>query len=78
MSHSMKYEDIQKLYHALLPQREKLLHLFRQYLQVGGFPEWFKIQNKKQWQQILLDDYISLILFKDIVFVYNIKDPLLL
>lgn len=72
------FDEIKKNYHALLPKKEKILHLLRQYIQVGGFPEWFKIKDIKQWQRVLVEDYLSLILFKDIVFVYKIKDPFLL
>jgi len=75
---NIDYNEIKKNYHKLLPKKEKILHHLRKYLQVGGFPEWFKIKNIKQWRKILLDDYLSLILFKDIVFVYKIKDPILL
>ena len=72
------FETIKKFYYDLLPKKEQILHLFRQYLDVGGFPEWFKVKNIKQWQRVLVDDYLSLILFKDIVFVFKIKDPILL
>jgi hypothetical protein len=46
-------------------------------MEIGGFPEWFKIKNLSSWYKTL-EDYISLILFKDIVSVFKIKDPLLL
>ena len=74
----MNFETVKKFYYELLPKKEQISHLFRQYLEVGGFPEWFKIKNLKQWQRVLVDDYLSLILFKDIVFVFKIKDPILL
>jgi len=75
---SPTFENIQGYYHQLLPNKEVILHLLRTYKEVGGFPEWFTIKNKKQWHQILFEDYLSLILFKDIVFTYKIKDPFLL
>ena len=74
----MNFEAIKKFYYELLPDKESILHLFRQYINVGGFPEWFKVKDLKQWQKTLVDDYLSLILFKDIVFVFKIKDPILL
>jgi len=52
--------------------------LFGEYLKVGGFPEWFKVKDIMQWRKILVDDYLSLILFKDIVHTFKIKDPALL
>jgi len=75
---SADFKDLQQWYYKLIPEKERFLHLFRLYLQVGGFPEWFKIKDQKQWQKILVDDYLSLILFKDIVYVFKIKDPILL
>lgn len=72
------FESIKKFYYELLPDKESILHLFREYINVGGFPEWFKIKNLRQWQRVLVDDYLSLILFKDIVFTFKIKDPILL
>jgi len=51
---------------------------FRQYLEVGGFPEWFEIKQKLKWRKILKDEYFALILYKDVVRTFNIKDPLLL
>jgi len=75
---TIDFTTIKKFYHDLLPNKETILHQFRQYLEVGGFPEWFKIKNVKQWYKVLVDDYLSLFLFKDIVFVFKIKDPILL
>lgn len=77
-SDTLIFDKIKSYYHHLLPQKEQILHLLRTYKTVGGFPEWFKIKKRKQWQRVLVDDYLSLILFKDIVFTYKIKDPILL
>jgi len=75
---SDKFEDIKKFYHDLLPKKDHILYLFNKYLSVGGFPEWFKVKDENQWQKILVDDYFSLILFKDIVSVFRARDPFLL
>ena len=70
--------EIKEIYYDLLPKKEGLIYLFREYLTVGGFPEWFKVKNIRQWRRILVDDYLSLILFKDIIHTFKIKDPILL
>ena len=75
---SLKYETVKRVYHKILPKKEKILFLFRQFLDVGCFPEWFKIKNLSQWQRILTEDYLSLIIFRDIVHIFKIKDPVLL
>jgi len=74
----MEFKAIKANYGRLLPKKNKILHMFREYLTVGAFPEWFKIKNKTEWQKTLVDDYLSLILFKDIVHVFKVKDPILL
>lgn len=69
-----------KLYifkHSLEDQK-RIKHLFLQYLRVGGFPEWFEINNESLWRKLLSETYVDLLLYKDIVKVYNIKNPKLL
>ncbi|RLG13590.1 MAG: hypothetical protein DRN71_04550 [Candidatus Nanohalarchaeota archaeon] len=75
---SLTYESIKHNYHQTTPKKQEILHLLRQYLSVGGFPEWFKIKNMNEWQKTLTEDYLSLILYKDIVHTFKIKDPILL
>ncbi|MFH1637681.1 MAG: ATP-binding protein [Candidatus Woesearchaeota archaeon] len=72
-----RFEDIKRVYTGLITQREKILYHLKEYLDVGGFPEWFKVKAMPEWGK-LLREYLSLILFKDIVNVFKIKDALLL
>lgn len=74
----LDFETVKYNYNELIPKKERILYLFNQYIEAGGFPEWFKIKNMKEWQKTLVEDYFSLILFKDIVHVFKIKDPILL
>jgi len=46
-------------------------------LEVGGFPEWFKVKNRNIWYKTL-EDYIALILFRDIISIFPVKDAALL
>jgi len=45
------------------------------YLLVGGYPEYFDTSNMLLWQKRLVDDIISRGLYRDIVSIYNIKNP---
>ena len=72
------FKQIERAYFAVIAQKEQLLYLLNQYFDTGGYPEWFKIKDMGQWRRVLVDDYFSLILFRDIVSVFRVKDPLLL
>ncbi len=73
----LDYKKIQDFYYDLITQKEQIIYYFNQYMEIGGFPEWFKVKNLSAWYK-MLEDYISLILFKDVVTVFKIKDPMLL
>lgn len=45
------------------------------FLLVGGYPEYFDTDNILLWQKRLVDDIISRGLYRDIVSIYNIKNP---
>lgn len=47
----------------------------KDYLLVGGYPEYFDTDNILLWQKRLVDDIISRGLYRDIVSIYNIKNP---
>ena len=72
-----RFEEIEKAYHSIT-QKQTIMHNLRLYFDAGGFPEWFKIQDMVQWQRTIAEDYFSLILFKDIVSVFKVRDPILL
>ncbi|MGA1821376.1 MAG: ATP-binding protein [Thermoplasmatota archaeon] len=66
------------MHKALIDKKDLILHHLGNYIETGGFPEWFKINDIERWRRILFEDYLSLILMKDIVHVFKIKDPRLL
>lgn len=72
------FEKIEKNYHGLIANKPEILFFLDQYFNTGGFPEWFKIKDMKLWQRTIVEDYFSLILFRDIVSVFKVKDPILL
>ncbi|KCZ72183.1 putative ATPase (AAA+ superfamily) [Candidatus Methanoperedens nitroreducens] len=72
------FEDIEKAYYSVIAHKQIILHFLGQYFDTGGYPEWFKVRDLTQWHRTIVEDYFALILFKDIVSVFKVKDPLLL
>jgi predicted AAA+ superfamily ATPase len=72
------FEDIEKAYHSIIAHKQSILHFLSQYFDTGGYPEWFKIKDMEQWYRTIVEDYFALILFRDIVSVFKVKDPILL
>ncbi|MEW5955844.1 MAG: ATP-binding protein [Candidatus Micrarchaeota archaeon] len=72
------FAKIRAAYDAVAGEKSAVAHAFSEYLAAGGFPEWFKVRDLREWRRMLVEDYFSLMLFKDIVSVYKVKDPLLL
>ncbi len=72
------FESIEKAYHSIITDKQSILYFLGQYFDTGGYPEWFKIKDMQQWQRTIVEDYFALILFRDIVSVFKVKDPILL
>lgn len=53
--------------------RDKLVQVFRQYLEVGGFPE--VIHYLQGVREQTLQDYVTIVTYRDIVERYNIVNP---
>ena len=49
--------------------------ILKKYMLVGGYPEYFEIQDIEVWQKQLSEDIISRGIYKDILTMYNIKSP---
>lgn len=72
------YHEVEKIYHGIIEHKQTIMHLLRLYFDTGGYPEWFKVKDMARWQRTIAEDYFALILFKDIVSVFKVRDPLLL
>jgi len=72
------FDDIENVYHSIIEHKTEILHVLGQYFDTGGYPEWFKIKDMDMWYRTIVEDYFALILFKDIVSVFRVKDPILL
>lgn len=49
--------------------------LLKQYLIIGGYPEYFEVRDIVKWQKYIVDDVISKGLYRDIVTAYQINNP---
>lgn len=74
----LDFHIIEKLYFDLSSKSNEIMGFLMQYLNIGGFPEWFDVKNEETWFKILAEEYTSLLIYRDIVRIYRIRDPLLL
>jgi len=72
------FQTMKKLYFDLSLKMNEIIGFLIQYLNVGGFPEWFDVKKEETWFRILSEEYTSLLIYRDIVRIFRIRDPLLL
>jgi len=72
----LEFGSLKKAYLKL--HAEDILRLFKEYMNVGGFPEWFEIKDREKWKKTLAEEYLALILYRDVVRVFKARDPILL
>lgn len=53
----------------------KIRKVLKEYILVGGYPEYFDNRDIDIWQKRLSDDIITRGIYKDILSIYNIKSP---
>ena len=75
---TLDFQPLKRIYYDLSPKGNEIAGFLSQYLNVGGFPEWFDVKNEEVWFKILSEEYTSLLIYRDIVRVFSIRDPLLL
>lgn len=49
--------------------------ILKNYMIVGGYPEYFEVKDIEVWQKQLSEDIITRGIYKDILTMYNIKSP---
>lgn len=76
------FEDLQTYFDNLKKTQWKLEDYkpyvnaaLKEYLLAGGYPEYFIAPNDTFWQKQLVGDIIGQGLYRDIVSIYNIKNP---
>jgi predicted AAA+ superfamily ATPase len=75
---ALQFKSMKQMYYELSPKINEIAGFLLQYLNVGGFPEWFDVKNEEVWFKILSEEYTSLLIYRDIVRIFRIRDPLLL
>jgi len=75
---ALQFKSLEQMYYKFSPKINEIAGFLSQYLNVGGFPEWFDIKNEENWFKILSEEYTSLLIYRDIVRIFRIRDPLLL
>lgn len=75
---ALDFQAMERLYFDLSLKMNEIMGFLIQYLKVGGFPEWFDVKNEESWFKILAEEYTSLLIYRDIVRIFRIRDPLLL
>ncbi|MBI5065931.1 ATP-binding protein [Candidatus Woesearchaeota archaeon] len=55
--------------------RETVIDLFRSYVLVGGFPEWFSIKETSKWFETIRNDIPKKAIYEDVSNQFNIRSP---
>ncbi|MGL5149554.1 MAG: ATP-binding protein [Clostridium sp.] len=69
------YDILRKNIYNLNEFKPIINKIISEYLLVGGYPEYFECNNILKWQKRLVDDIVGRGLYRDIVSIYNIKNP---
>ncbi len=68
------FKAIEEIYYNnTLKMKQKII--LDEYLIVGGYPEYFENRTLSLWQKRLAEDIISRGIYKDILTIYDIKNP---
>lgn len=57
---------------------KRIENLFKEFILVGGFPEWFEIKNVPEWFDKLINDIPKKAVYEDIQNKFGIKTPKIL
>ncbi|MBM3209504.1 ATP-binding protein [Candidatus Shapirobacteria bacterium] len=71
---SLTLEKLKKAKVSFLPYEDKLFLLWEKYLEKGGFPHLVGLESA-DWQPILKEDIVDKVIYRDLVQLYNIKEP---
>src|SRR5690606_34533043 len=69
------YRTLQEKSWRLEPYKPYINQVLKEYLLVGGYPEYFEVMNFTLWQKRLVGDIIGQGLYRDIVRIYRINSP---
>lgn len=69
------FAEIWEKRHRIDEHAARLGGLLGDYMLAGGYPEFFEARDAISWQVRLASDIVQKALYKDIVSIYNIKNP---
>ncbi|MDD2401293.1 MAG: ATP-binding protein [Clostridia bacterium] len=72
------YSELEKKQWILDEYKPYVNKALKEYLLIGGYPEYFVVKNHTSWQKRLVEDIIGQGLYRDIISIYHIKNPELL
>ncbi|MEI6285991.1 MAG: ATP-binding protein [Bacillota bacterium] len=72
------YAEIKRKYIEIKSVAPYIHALYSEYLFAGGYPEYFKMASPTQWQITLVEDIIERGLQRDVVELFNIRNPVFL
>jgi len=67
--------NVDELFFELTQFQNEIVLYFNEYLVAGGYPEYFKENDIRMWQDTLLSDVIEKTVYRDIAVLYQIKNP---
>lgn len=59
----------------LIPYESEIKIFFDEYLQKGGFPNLFGINETLLWKRLVREDILEKVIYRDLVELYDIKKP---
>ncbi len=68
------FKNLQEIYNNK-ELKTIIQNVLKEYILVGGYPEYFEEMDIDIWQRRLADDIIMRGIYKDILTMYNIKSP---
>ncbi len=71
----MFHLNVDDLFFELTQFQNEIVLYFNEYLVAGGYPEYFKENDIRMWQDTLLSDVIEKTVYRDIAVLCQIKNP---
>ena len=71
----MFHLNVDDLFFELTQFQNEIVLYFNEYLVAGGYPEYFKENDIRIWQDTLISDVIEKTVYRDIAVLYQVKNP---
>lgn len=72
----MDFTDLKQVERIDISKLEKKVYpYFLEYLLVGGFPEWFYVNDVKKWFEKIINDIPKKAIYEDVANIFGIRSP---